>query len=317
MYAMDIVFFGSSNFSLPFLEGILTSRHHILAVVTQPDRPKGRHLKVSHTPVKELALENNLKVYQPKSINTKQASEFLEALKPDLFVVVAYGEILSEKILKIPKNFAINVHASLLPKYRGAAPINWAIINGETKTGITIIKMDEGLDTGAIILQRSVNIAEDDNAETLEAKLTQLGRGLLLEALENLAENHFSLTPQDESKGASPAPKFKKEDGIINWSKSASSIRNLIKGLCGWPNAFTFYRGKQLKIFKAKIICSDLRTYSPGEVTRATKEGILVAAGRDNLLIQDLQLEGKRRMKVEEFISGHKICTGEKLGNKN
>lgn len=313
---MNIVFFGSSNFSLPFLEVILSSQHRILSVITQPDRPKGRGLKVSYTSVKDVAVKNNLKVYQPTSINTAEAMEFLERLSPDIFVVVAYGQILSRKILDIPKIFSINVHASLLPRYRGAAPINWALINGEAKTGITIIKMDEGLDTGEVILQTSIDIDEDDDALSLQEKLGREGRPLLIETLEKIAGNKFSLTPQDESKGVSLAPKLKREDGEINWSNSAGSIRNLIRGCIDWPNAFTYYRNKRLKIFKAEVSQSDLKSGLPGVVIGVSKEGILLATGNAGLLIEEVQIEGKRRMGSGEFIAGYKIRMGEVLGNK-
>jgi methionyl-tRNA formyltransferase len=312
---MKIVFFGSSPFSIPFLKSILSSGNQIAAVVTQPDRPKGRGLKLSQTPVKEFSLKNGLSVFQPESINTQEAVGFLKKLNPDLFVVVAYGEILPKSVLDIPKIFSINVHASLLPKYRGAAPINWAIINGETSTGITIIKMDAGLDTGAIILQESINIDENDDAFILEEKLAKLAEPLLPESLERIKNKNFSLIPQDESK-ISLAPKLKKENGLIDWSKSAEQIKNLIRGCIIWPTAFTHYQGKRLKIFKAKAIPYITKGREPGEIININKEGITVVTQAGSLLIEELQLEGKRKMRVEEFISGHKIYIGEKFGKK-
>ena len=312
---MNIVFFGSSDFSLAFLKSILSSQYNVEAVVTQPDRPKGRGLKLSQTPVKEFSLKNGLSVFQPESINTQEAVGFLKKLNPDLFVVVAYGEILPKRVLDIPKIFSINVHASLLPKYRGAAPINWAIINGETSTGITIIKMDAGLDTGAMILQKSINIDENDDAFILEEKLSKLAGPLLPESLERIKNKNYSLRPQDESK-SSLAPKLKKEDGRIEWNKSAVEIRNLIRGCIIWPTAYTYYQNKQLKIFKAKVLPSVIKYSTPGEVVEISKVGISVATGKDNLLIEELQIEGKRKMQVSEFISGHKILKGEIIGKK-
>lgn len=310
---MNIVFFGSSNFSLPFLGSILSSDNHILAVVTKSDKPRGRHLILSSTPVKEAAVKNELLVYQPETVNADESIEFLKSLNPDLFVVVAYGEILSRKILEIPRIFSINVHASLLPKYRGAAPINWTLINNETSSGITIIKMIEGLDAGPVILQKSIPIDSDDNANTLEEKLCQHGRQLLLEALEKIKNNNFSLTAQNES-GVSFAPKLKKKTGVIDWTKSAFEIYNLLRGCAGWPNVFTYCQGKQLKIFKAMIIPFDSGLHRPGEVVSIDKEGILVATGKDSFLIQELQIEGRKIMKAPEFVMGHKVKLGEIFG---
>lgn len=282
-------------------------------MVTKPDSPKGRHLRLSSTPVRELAIRNNLNVSQPQKVNSAESVQFLKSLNPDLFVVVAYGQILSRQVLEIPRIFSINIHASLLPRYRGAAPLNWALINGETQTGITIMKMQEGLDTGPIIMQRSAGIDQDDNCRTLEEKLCRLGPPLLLEALRKIKGNKFSLIPQDESKGVSFAPKLKKEDGLIDWSKPASSISNLIRGCIGWPGTFTYFKGKHLKIFTARAVTFDTKKCHPGEIIDIKKDGLLIATGKDCILIEELQLEGKRRMKAEEFVAGHKICVGDKL----
>lgn len=314
---MNIIFFGSSNFAVPSLKALLDTKHTISCVVTQPDRQKGRGLHWEPTLVKNAALESGLKIYQPEAVNTNETIKFLKDLNPDLFIVISYGQILSGQILNIPKIFAINTHASVLPKYRGAAPINWAVICGEKTTGITIIKMIERMDAGPIIMQKIIQIQEDDTIVTLEDKLSKVASDLLIAGLNSIENNSYNLVPQDESK-ASFAPKLKKEDGLINWQSQAGDIYNLIRGVLSWPGAFTYYQGKLLKIYKAKVsrlaclpVCP-----SPGEIVQVSKEGIVVATGLDNLIIEELQLEGKRRMKVEEFMAGHKISMGDILGER-
>jgi len=236
-------------------------------------------------------------------------------LRPDLFVVIAYGQILSSGILNIPKIFSVNVHASLLPKYRGAAPINWALIKGEKTTGITAIKMAKEMDAGPIILQKEIEVSNDDTAITLEGKLSGMAAQLVLAVLSSLEENDYNLMPQDED-NIGFAPKLKKEDGRIDWNKPAWDIYNLIRGCISWPGAFTYYKGKLLKIYKARV-SSQVRKFAssnPGEILEASKEGIVVSTGKGNIIIEELQIEGKRRMKAEEFISGHKISAGDRLG---
>jgi len=314
---MEIVFFGSSNFAVPSLEALSESKHKIICVVTQPDRRGGRGLLRSSTAIKTIALSKGLRVYQPDNINDPQSIKFLQRFCPDLFIVISYGQILSSSILNIPKIFSVNLHASLLPKYRGAAPINRAIINGETLTGITIIKMNERMDAGEIILQKRVDIEPADTEITLQEKLAKEGPDLLSECLNKIEEGSLSLLKQDVTL-VSFAPKLNKNDGLIDWQKEGVKIQNLIRGIEGWPVAFTYYKGKILKIYKATVFStSDNRLAGqPGEVVKVAKEGILVAAGKDNLLIEELQLEGGRRMNVEEFICGHKISIGEILGGK-
>lgn len=315
---MNIVFLGSSDFGVASLEAILTSTHTISYVVTQPDKQKGRHLSQSITAVKQAALNRHLQIYQPKEINSPEAVKFLKGAKPDLFVVIAYGQILSSAVLDIPKIFSVNLHASLLPKYRGAAPINWAIINGEKQTGLTIIKMNERMDAGEVILKKTISVESLDTAVTLEKKLAIEGAALLLECLKRIENNTFELLPQDE-KDVSFAPKLKKEYGLINWQNSAMRILNQIRGTLGWPGAFTYYRGKLLKIYGAKVFLSQsqARSFFPGEIIEVAKEGIIVATKKDNLIIEELQVEGGKRMRAEEFIIGHKIPPGEKLGVKS
>ena len=305
---MKIIFFGSAHFAVPALESLIKEKHKILCVVTQPDKKKGRYLHLGVTDIKALALEAGLRVFQPENINTPKSVEFLKSLNADLFVIVAYGQLLSQEVLDIPKVFPINIHASLLPKYRGAAPINWAIIKGEKVTGVTIMQVTKKMDSGPVILQKEINILDSDDAVSLELKLRDLGAGLLLRAVPLIKSKDYKLTSQDESK-VTLAGKLKKSDGLIDWSKPAQEIINLIRGTVPWPSAFTHYKGKLLKIFKAKAVDSSQAGYSDGEVLSAAKEGIGVATGQGTLLIQELQIEGKRRMNAEEFIAGHKIGT--------
>lgn len=304
---MNIVFFGSSSFAVPALRLLLENRHKISCVVTQPDRQRGRGLHLEGTVIKKIALEAGLRLYQPIEINTLETVEFLQALQPDLFVVISYGQILSQAILDIPKIMALNVHASLLPLYRGAAPINWAIIRGEAITGITVMKITARMDTGPIILQKEVSIRSDDNAVTLSSRLSNLGAEALLEALNIKAQGDFTLMPQDSSR-ATTAPKLTRKDGLIHWNHSANSILNLIRGCFGWPSAYTYYDSKLFKIYEASIEMPPRHhaTTSPGQIIEVSKEGIVVVTGEGDLIIKALQIEGKRIMKAEEFISGHR-----------
>jgi len=314
---MNIIFFGSSNFAAPSLKALIASSHKIHCVVTQPDRQKGRGLSIAATAVKKLAQESNLQIYQPQQINSPEAIGFLKGFAADLFVVISYGQILSKDILEIPKIFSINAHASLLPKYRGAAPINWAIIKGEMTTGVTIMKIIEKMDAGQIILQKDMEIDDKDDSLALEDKLSGVAAELLMDSLGSVENGNYKLRQQDDD-GVTFAPKLKKKDGCINWDKSAKDIHNLIRGCLTWPGAFTYYNNKLLKIYKAKVIrLSDYPVSpKPGEITQVSKVGITVAAGEGSLIIEELQLEGKRRMRTEEFIAGHKIQVGEILAKK-
>jgi len=293
----------------------MATRHKICCVVTQPDKKKGRGLHLEQTAIKTKALELGLKVYQPPGINMTDAIDFLKKFEPDLFVVVAYGQILSKEILSIPKIFSLNAHASLLPRYRGAAPINWAIINGDNQTGVSIIKMNEAMDAGPIILEKNIEIAPADTSLTLEDKMASLAAELLAEVIKSIENKNYKLTTQDEN-NVSFAPKLKKENGVIDWNKPAADIHNLVRGVLPWPGAFTYYKGKLLKIYKAQVSGSPDHQIgeSPGQVIQVSKEGIIVATGNGNLIIKELQIEGKRRMTVEEFISGYKISLGDRLG---
>ncbi len=307
---MNIIFFGSSEFSLPSLRAISESKHNLLLVVTHPDRKKGRHLLFSSSSVKSFAKERETEVFQPEILD-EYAIKYLEEKNPELFIVSAFGKILNKKILEIPKRFCINIHPSLLPKYRGAAPINWAIINGEKKTGVTIIKMNERMDAGDIILQEPLGIELSDTAITLEDKLSNLAAELLVKVLDLIENDDFLLTPQDESQ-ISFAPKLRKSDGLINWNQSAEDICNRVRGLILWPGAFTYWREKLLKIW---ISCIEPDKFDePGKIIKISKEKIIVSCRKRSLGIKELQLESGKRLTVGQFIAGHKMMIGEKLG---
>jgi len=310
---MRIVYFGSSEFGLPSLKALIENKHEVCCAVTQPDKEKGRGMHIAQTPIKDFAVSKAIEIYQPEKINTPQALEFLSGLKPDLFVVIAYGQILSRQILDIPALMPINTHASLLPLYRGAAPINRAIIDGKTETGNTIIKMNPKMDEGPIILQSKINIKNDDDAITLENKLSLDASELLLKALSLIKDNTFKLCEQNHQ-DATIAQKMKKSDGLIDWLKSAEDIHNQIRGCLGWPDAFTHFQGKLLKIFKSSPVMDISQVGAhPGEIIQVHKNEILIATGKGSLLIQELQIEGKKRMKAGEFVTGHKIAPGEIL----
>lgn len=308
---MKIVFFGSSHFAVPALEALIKSRYQVCCVVTQPDRKKGRHLHLGSTDVKGLAKQADLQVFQPESVNSSGSVKYLKSLSAELFVVVAYGQILSHDLLGIPAIMAINIHASLLPKYRGAAPINWALINGEGSTGVTIIKLVRKMDAGPMIMQKEVPVNDKDDSVALEDGLRKLGAESLLEAIEKIKNKDYNLIEQDEGKVVM-APKLKKCDGSIDWSKPAKQIHNLVRGCLPWPGAFTHYKEKILKIYKTEVIpeTSGLSGFQPGEVLSCGRDCLEIMSGDTPLLLKELQLEGGHRMSAAEFIHGHKICPG-------
>jgi methionyl-tRNA formyltransferase len=306
-----ILFMGTPRFALPSLQIIIERAETVIGVVTQPDRPSGRGQKVVMPPVKELAKRHNLPFYQPLKIREQHFIQQVQALSPDLIVVVAFGQILPRALLDIPPHGCINVHASLLPAYRGAAPINWALINGETVTGVTIIILDEGMDTGDILLQQPVAILPDDTSATLHDRLAENGAVLLGEALDELRSNGWKRIPQDHTQ-ATYAPLMKKEDGRIDWSQSAREIHNQVRGMNPWPGCFTFFRGKLLKIYHTGVLEKN-EGAAPGKITSVGDDGIEIATGNGALLIQELQIEGKKKMPAAEFIKGHGIRAGEEF----
>ncbi len=308
MEKMKIVFFGSSQFAVPSLESLLRVGHEISCVVTQPDKKQGRGMQLAPTPIKKIAISSKLKIYQPSEINTPETIKLLKSLNPDLFVVIAYGQFLSEKILSIPRILPVNLHASILPEYRGAAPINWVIINGEKKTGNSIIKMVKKMDAGPILFQEETKIADNETVISLEERLSHMGVALLLISIDAIASGKYDLLVQNESK-TTFAPRLKKSDGLIDWSKPAQDIYNLIRGCLEWPGAFTYYKGKMLKVLQAQVIRT-LNKLTPGELVNVSSEGLSIGTGKGILLIKELQLEGKRRMTAKEFLTGHNLSPG-------
>ncbi|MBA2620271.1 MAG: methionyl-tRNA formyltransferase [Acidobacteria bacterium] len=312
---MRIVFMGTPLAAVPSLENLLSDRHEIVAVWTQPDRPAGRGNRLKMPPVKEFALENNLKVYQPAKIKTAESLELFELHKAEVAVVVAYGRILPETFLQAFPKGAINVHFSLLPKYRGAAPVNWAIVNGEEKTGVTTMKMDVGLDTGDILLQSETKIDREENAIDLMARLSFEGANLLSETLKNLDE--IAAQKQNDAE-ASYAPVMVKEEGRINWESRAATIKNHVRGFQPFPTSFTTFQNKKLTVWKAAEVQGsnfNIQSSGVGKILHAKGSELIVACGNETALqLLEIQIEGKRRMNARDFLNGINIQSGEKLG---
>jgi len=303
-----IAFFGTPSFALPTLRTLFEGPDEVIAVITQPDREKGRGRKVLFSPVKELALQHGLPLLQPEKAKEEAFQEALKILQPDLIVVVAYGQILPKSILKIPKYGAVNVHASLLPTYRGAAPIAWAILNGEKVTGVTTMVMDEGMDTGDILLQAEIPIGDEETCESLYDRLSSLGARLFRETLEKMKAGDIHLLSQDHSK-ATYAPPLKKEDGHIIWKKEAGEIHRQVRGFNPWPGAFTKWGDQLLKIYEGEIK-EGKTTGKIGVVVWVGSDFIEVETGKDSYRLKEVQLEGRKRMTVRDFLSGHPISVG-------
>jgi len=314
---MKIVFFGTSEFAVPSLVSLIGSKHKVLAVVTQPDKKKGRALKLSPSPVKVVAASHGVPVYQPVNASDAVTIEYLKSTGADLFVVISFGQILSKGVLAIPKIFSINIHGSLLPKYRGASPTNRAIISGDSVTGITVMKMSEKLDEGGIILNKEMPIDPEDTNITINEKLSDIGSLALMEAICKIEKDGASIAiSEQDPASATYASKLTKSDGLIDWKEPAPDIRNKVRGLLPWPGAYTYYGGKTLKILAADI-ASDASAGGaiPGEVVDVMKgTGIIVNTGRGLLAIRYLQLEGKKDMSADSFILGHKVTKGYKFG---
>lgn len=302
---MDVVFMGTPAFAVPTLQKLYENNFNIKLVVTQPDKPFGRGKKIKESEVKQKAKEFNIPVYQPEKIKNQESINFLRELNPDVIVVVAYGQILSKEILELPKYGCINVHASLLPSLRGAAPINYAIINGLLKTGITTMKMDIGLDTGDMLLKKETIINEDMNYGQLHDILMEDGANLLIETLKKLESDELQPIKQD-SAHSSYAPLFTKSDCKIKWNSNAKDIHNLIRGLSPFPTAFFKLDGKIVKVYKASYLTKEPE-YEVGYVIKAESDGIYVQAEDGIVIIQELQLEGKNRMDVSTFLRGNKF----------
>jgi methionyl-tRNA formyltransferase len=312
---MRIIFMGTAPFACPALRSLLASPHQIMAVVTQPDRPRGRGQQAAASAVKALALEHHLTILQPASLRPAAAVDALAALRSDIIVVVAYGNLLPPAVLALSPYGCINLHASLLPKYRGAAPVNWALIHGETVTGYTIMQMDEHLDTGPMLWREECAITPEDDALSLGTRLAEAGAKGMLEVLAALERGVLTAQPQPEV-GASYAPKLTRELGRLNWHQPAVTLHNLVRGLVPWPGATTGWRGTEVKIWRTRVQAAPVvhaapAASPPGTVTAVLPEGLCVACGAGQLLVQELQPANRRRMSAREFVQGYRAQPGE------
>ncbi len=309
---LRIIFMGTPDFAAVSLQALLEGPDEVVAVVTRPDRAKGRGRKVQSPPVKLLARSHNLPVLQPTSdIRSDQFYNGLVSWRPDLIAVVAYGRLLPKRLLELPPFGCINVHGSLLPKYRGAAPIQWSVINNDSEVGVSIIQMDEGMDSGDILRSARLPASPEETAGSLFSKLAPLGGSTLLDAIAGLKEGTIIPTPQDHSL-ATHAPMLKKSDGLLDWSEDAATLEPRIRGLDPWPSAFCFYRGKRLRLFSPRLISIET-TASPGTVLEAGQRGLVVACGSDALLIREIQPEGKKRMTAGQWLRGARLTAGTSL----
>lgn len=305
---------GTPDFAVPSLEMLINEGYDVAAAVTQPDKPKGRGNRMSAPPVKEFALKHGIEVLQPEKIKTQDFMEQIRALKPDLLITAAYGKILSKDLLDVPVLGCINVHGSLLPAYRGAAPINWAVINGESKTGITTMFTDVGLDTGDMLLKKELAIGPDMNVGELHDKMAVLGAEVLKETLLELKKGTLERIPQEDA-ASTYAPMMSKELGLIDWNKTAREIHNLVRGTDPWPGAYTFIEGSRMRVWETSLVPQASDSSRPnGEILKVDDEGILVKCSDENLLIREVQFDSSKRMSVRDYIRGHQINTGETLG---
>jgi len=306
---MKIIYMGTPDFSVPPLKAIMDAGHEVLAVATQPDKQKGRGRVMMCSPVKEYAMEKNLPILQPYKIRTEEAVNELKKYDADIYVVAAYGQILSEELLNLPRYGCINIHASLLPKYRGAAPIQRSIIDGEKETGVTIMQMAKGIDTGAMLLQASISIEAKETSDSLHVKLSNLGADLIVKALTQIERGEITATKQNDEV-STHAPMISREEAEINWQLSADSIERLIRGLNSRPGAYTYHDNKTLKIWAAEPIMQSVSNAKPGSIIEVTKDSIIVACGEGKLAITELQLEGKKKLVVRDFLLGYKVEVG-------
>ena len=310
---VNIVFFGTPSFAVPALEALLNSEHSVVVVVTQPDRQRGRGQRLSASPIKEVALNSRLPVFQPTKLNDGDFLDELAELRPDLGVVVAYGQFLPNRLLQLPRLGTINIHASLLPKYRGAAPIQRALMAGETETGITIIKLIQKMDAGPMLQHEAIPVTHDDTTETVEPRLAKLGAGLLISCVNDFAQGNITQENQDESK-ATFAPRITKEDGQIQWTNSAEQIHNQIRGLHPWPHAYSYLNGTRHLILQSEVMSlfsSNHATTRPGQIITVLKDRVIVATGgADTLGILKIQLPGRAPLATRAFLAGHPIAAG-------
>jgi len=311
---MKIAFFGTSSFATSALMALINGKHEVRAVVTQPDRKSGRGLVKTFSPVKLVAQKYGLQIHQPASTGAADFVKVLNGIKADLFVVAAFGQILPKVVLEIPGLYSINLHSSLLPKYRGAAPINRAVLNGETVTGVTIFRMTERMDEGDIIAQREVAVEDTDTALTLNDKLSKAGADLLINALGLIERGKATFTKQDHAT-ATFAPKLTKKDGVISWAEKSIQIHNHVRAMVPWPAAYTAMHKKQIKILKTRVLQDVAQyEYEPGTIVSLDREGITVSTGDGAILICELQAEGGRKLSADAYCRGHKLATGQKFG---
>jgi methionyl-tRNA formyltransferase len=306
---MRVIFLGTPSFAVPTLERLVEAGHEVALVVTQPDRPRGRGQKPAPPPVKETALRRNLPVYQPERVRRPEAVEELRRAGVRAMVVVGYGQIIPQAIIDLAPLGIINVHASLLPKYRGAAPVQWAIANGETRTGVTTMRIDAGLDTGDMLLKAETGIGPDETAVELAARLAASGADLLIETLARLDTGTLASEKQDDAQ-ATYAPLLKKEDGLIQWSRPARSIHDRVRGLQPWPGAFTRWRGQSLHIWRSRVVPGEAGM--PGRIV--SPRPLVVACGDGSLELIEVQLEGRKRMPAADFANGHRVAQNDELG---
>lgn len=314
---MKIIFMGTPDFAVGTFEALLQAGHEITLAVTQPDKPKGRGKTMQFPPVKEAAMAHGVEVFQPRRIREPECIEYLRKFQADIIVVVAFGQILPKEILDMPSKGCINVHASLLPDYRGAAPIQWAVINGEQVTGVTTMRMDEGLDTGDMIMKEEVALEQGETGGSLFERLAQTGAELCVRTLTAIEEGTAVYTPQDHTK-ATHTTMIKKELGEIDWTKPAEELECLIRGLNPWPSAYTKLKGKTLKIWKASVEESSKQAggQEAGIVIEAGRDGFIVQTGQGRLKLLEVQLEGKKRMETDAFLRGYPVETGTRLGKE-
>ena len=305
---MRVIFMGTPDFSVGTLEAIIEKGHEVVMVVTQPDKRQGRSSELRMSPVKECAIKHNIPVYQPQKVREPECVEFLRQLNPEVIVVVAFGQILSKEILTMPKYGCINVHASLLPKYRGAAPIQWAVIDGEKETGVTTMLMDEGIDTGDMLMVAKYTLDAKETGGSLFDKLKDLGAELLVKTLDALEEG--SITPIPQGDDFTHVGKLLKTTGLIDFNKSAIEIERLVRGLNPWPCAYTQYKGKTLKIWDSEVDYTDCSKYAPGTIYKVDKDYIYVSTGENGLILTEVQLEGKKRMETQAFLRGCQVEEG-------
>lgn len=311
---MKVVYMGTPDFAVPPLEALVNSGYEVAAVVTQPDKPKGRGKTLMPTPVKEEALKHDIPVYQPQKVRDPEFEEILEKISPDIIVVAAFGQIIPKKILDLPKFGCINIHASLLPKYRGAAPIQQAVIDGEKESGVTIMRMGTGLDTGDMISKVVVPIETEETGGSLFDKLAEAGASLLIETLPSIENGTAVYEKQPEESPTPYAAMITKKMGLMDFTKSAEELERLVRGLNPWPSAYTFLNGKTLKVWKSTVERSENGGKTvPGTIVAVDKEGIHVACRENNLVLREVQLEGKKRMETDAFLRGYQITEGTML----